>query len=193
MAAEPSVELLSTIRISQSSAGKSCARRLSTHVRMNDAALKNGTITENVGRKRLSFSLVAAGLARPARRLRYTCQPMAKQHTQHPMRIQLSEDRRASLLRSIKEHVAEHFDEPLADFRAQALLDFFVRELGPPVYKQACATPRATSRASLRTSTRHLRTGAEPVVTLPKRSVLGLPPAHRHFTIQHAISGVTCG
>ena len=52
------------------------------------------------------------------------------------MRIQLSEERRASLLRSIKEHFAEHFDEPLSDFRAEALLDFFVRELGPPVYNQ---------------------------------------------------------
>jgi uncharacterized protein (DUF2164 family) len=52
------------------------------------------------------------------------------------MRIRLSEDRRANLLRSIKEHFAANFDEPLSDFRAEALLDFFVRELGPPVYNQ---------------------------------------------------------
>lgn len=52
------------------------------------------------------------------------------------MRIRLSDERRASLLRSIKEHFEAHFDEPLSDFRAEGLLDFFVRELGPPLYNQ---------------------------------------------------------
>ena len=28
------------------------------------------------------------------------------------------------------------FDEPISDFRADGLLDFFLRELGPPVYNQ---------------------------------------------------------
>ena len=54
-----------------------------------------------------------------------------------PMRIKLSDERRAQLLESIKKHYVELFDEPLSDFRAGALLDFFVRELGPPVYNQA--------------------------------------------------------
>ena len=53
-----------------------------------------------------------------------------------PMRIRLSPERRASLLRAIKQHFSAEFDEPLSDFRAQGLLDFFVRELGPPVYNQ---------------------------------------------------------
>ena len=52
------------------------------------------------------------------------------------MNIQLSEDRRARLLRSIKAHFDEHFDELASDFRAEGLLDFFVCELGPPVYNQ---------------------------------------------------------
>ena len=52
------------------------------------------------------------------------------------MRIKLSADRRAALLRAIKEYFAAEFDEPLSDFRANGLLDFFVRELGPPVYNQ---------------------------------------------------------
>ena len=52
------------------------------------------------------------------------------------MRIKLAADRRAGLLRAIKEYFAAEFDEPLSDFRANALLDFFVRELGPPVYNQ---------------------------------------------------------
>jgi uncharacterized protein (DUF2164 family) len=52
------------------------------------------------------------------------------------MRIRLAPDRRAGLLQAIKRHFAAEFDEPLSDFRADALLDFFVRELGPPVYNQ---------------------------------------------------------
>ena len=52
------------------------------------------------------------------------------------MRIRLTDDRRARLLRSIKQHFSENFDDPISDFRAQDLLDFFVRELGPPVYNQ---------------------------------------------------------
>lgn len=52
------------------------------------------------------------------------------------MRIKLSDDRRARLLRSIRQHFAEEFDEEISDFRADGLLDFFIRELGPPVYNQ---------------------------------------------------------
>ena len=55
---------------------------------------------------------------------------------QSPMRIHLSTDRRAQLLRALKEYVAAEFDDSLSDFRAEALLDFFIRELGPPVYNQ---------------------------------------------------------
>jgi uncharacterized protein (DUF2164 family) len=55
---------------------------------------------------------------------------------QSPMRIRLSPERRANLLAAIKRHFAAEFDEPVSDFRAQGLLDFFVRELGPPVYNQ---------------------------------------------------------
>ena len=52
------------------------------------------------------------------------------------MRIKLSSQRRASLLASLKQHFADEFDEPLSDFRAQGLVDFFIRELAPPVYNQ---------------------------------------------------------
>ena len=52
------------------------------------------------------------------------------------MRIRLSPERRAALLRITKTYFAAEFDETLSDFRAQALLDFFVREIGPPVYNQ---------------------------------------------------------
>jgi uncharacterized protein (DUF2164 family) len=52
------------------------------------------------------------------------------------MRIRLSPERRATLLRALKDYFATEFDEPLSDFRAEALLDFLVGQLGPPVYNQ---------------------------------------------------------
>jgi uncharacterized protein (DUF2164 family) len=53
-----------------------------------------------------------------------------------PMRIRLSPERRATLLRAVKHYFSAEFDEVLSEFRAEGLLDFFVRELGPPVYNQ---------------------------------------------------------
>jgi uncharacterized protein (DUF2164 family) len=41
------------------------------------------------------------------------------------------------MIRSIKDYFADTFDDELSDFRAEQILDFFVRELGPPVYNQA--------------------------------------------------------
>jgi uncharacterized protein (DUF2164 family) len=59
------------------------------------------------------------------------------------MRVRLSGERRAALVRLLREYFEEHFDEPVSDFRAEGLVDFFVQELGPPVYNQgvrdACA------------------------------------------------------
>jgi uncharacterized protein (DUF2164 family) len=52
------------------------------------------------------------------------------------MRIRLAPERRASILKLIQQHFADEFDEPISEFRAEGLLDFFVRELGPPVYNQ---------------------------------------------------------
>jgi uncharacterized protein (DUF2164 family) len=51
-------------------------------------------------------------------------------------RISLSSERRSMLIETIQRHFAEEFDESLSDFRAERLLDFFVAELGPPVYNQ---------------------------------------------------------
>ena len=54
-----------------------------------------------------------------------------------PMRIRLAPERRSMLLEAIARFYREEFDETLSEFRAAAILDFFVRELGPPVYNQA--------------------------------------------------------
>ena len=53
-----------------------------------------------------------------------------------PMRIRLAPERYAALLRALKDHFTAEFDDDLSDFRARGLVDFFVRELGPPVYNQ---------------------------------------------------------
>jgi uncharacterized protein (DUF2164 family) len=54
-----------------------------------------------------------------------------------PMRIRLSDARRAGLIAEVRAYFEEYFDgEPLSDFRANGLLDFFLRQLGPPVYNQ---------------------------------------------------------
>jgi uncharacterized protein (DUF2164 family) len=53
-----------------------------------------------------------------------------------PMRIRLEPDRRSMLIEAIVRFYREEFDETLSEFRAAALLDFFVGELGPPVYNQ---------------------------------------------------------
>lgn len=53
------------------------------------------------------------------------------------MRIQLAGERRARVRDSVRQYFAEELDEELSDFRIEGLIDFFVSELGPPVYNQA--------------------------------------------------------
>ena len=65
------------------------------------------------------------------------------------MRIKLSAERRALLVREIKKHFSAEFDETLSDFRCEALLDFFVRELGPPVYNQGVRDAAGFMQAKL--------------------------------------------
>jgi uncharacterized protein (DUF2164 family) len=58
-------------------------------------------------------------------------------------RIRIDDARRATLVRALQAHFADAFDEPLSAFRAEGLVDLFLRELGPAVYNQgvrdACA------------------------------------------------------
>ena len=66
-----------------------------------------------------------------------------------PLRIRLSPERRARLLNALKEYVATEYDETLSDFRAEGLLDFLVRELGPPIYNQGVHDASAFMHAKL--------------------------------------------
>jgi uncharacterized protein (DUF2164 family) len=65
------------------------------------------------------------------------------------MRIQLSDERRALLVKLLKRHFAAEFDEPLSDFRAEGLVAFFLKELGPPVYNQGVRDAAAFIQSKL--------------------------------------------
>ena len=59
-----------------------------------------------------------------------------------PMRIRLEGERRDDVVQAVREFFQESFDEELSDYRAQKLLDFFVKTLGAPVYNQAIRDAR---------------------------------------------------
>jgi uncharacterized protein (DUF2164 family) len=59
------------------------------------------------------------------------------------MRIQLTAERRERMLRSLRKFFDEELDLEVGDLRAARILDFFVKELGPPVYNQAIQDARA--------------------------------------------------
>jgi uncharacterized protein (DUF2164 family) len=58
------------------------------------------------------------------------------------MRIRLTDERRERMLRSIRKYFAETLDQELGDLAAERLLEFFVKELGAPVYNQAIQDAR---------------------------------------------------
>lgn len=58
------------------------------------------------------------------------------------MRIRLSADRRAAILAQLESLFLTEFDAELSAYRAERILDFFVKTLGPPVYNQAIQDAR---------------------------------------------------
>jgi uncharacterized protein (DUF2164 family) len=58
------------------------------------------------------------------------------------MRICLSAERRAAILLLLKDFHSVEFDEELSPYRAERILDFFVKTLGPSVYNQAIQDAR---------------------------------------------------
>ena len=67
---------------------------------------------------------------------------MALQRTDGPVRIKLSEDARARLSTEIGKFFSEEFDRELSEFQSDRLIDFFVHQLGAPVYNQAIQDAR---------------------------------------------------
>ena len=55
------------------------------------------------------------------------------------MAIRISPEARKQLLVSIKRYAAENLDQDIGDLKAGLLLDYCVKEIGPPVYNQAIA------------------------------------------------------
>ncbi len=53
------------------------------------------------------------------------------------MRIELRDERKAKMVIAIQRYFQENLDEELGELGAQLLLEFFIRELGAPVYNQA--------------------------------------------------------
>ena len=65
------------------------------------------------------------------------------------MRVQLTEERRARMLRSLRKFFADELDQQIGELAAERILDFFARELGAPVYNQAIQDARAFLQTQL--------------------------------------------
>jgi uncharacterized protein (DUF2164 family) len=59
------------------------------------------------------------------------------------MAITLEKETKAYLLDSIKRFFLEEMEEDIGDLKAESVLDFFLREMGPSVYNQAMADAQA--------------------------------------------------
>jgi uncharacterized protein (DUF2164 family) len=53
------------------------------------------------------------------------------------MRIEISGERRDQIVRSVRQFFEQELDQDLSDFQAERVVEFFVKELGAPVYNQA--------------------------------------------------------
>ena len=65
------------------------------------------------------------------------------------MKIILSDERRTEFLGSLRSLFEEEFDEPLSAFRADAVLELFLKVLGPSVYNKAVQDVRAHLQVKL--------------------------------------------
>jgi uncharacterized protein (DUF2164 family) len=63
--------------------------------------------------------------------------------------IKLTEERRERVPRAAREFFSGTLDEELSDFRNELLLDFYIKELGAPVYNQAIQDARASMQTKL--------------------------------------------
>ena len=53
------------------------------------------------------------------------------------MRIELTDERKAKMVTAIQSYFRKNLDDEIGELGAQLLLEFFLRELGAPVYNQA--------------------------------------------------------
>lgn len=62
--------------------------------------------------------------------------------TDNNMRIKLNEDRKAEIVRAVMGYFSSEFDEDISEFRAEALVDFMLKQIGPSQYNQAIQDAR---------------------------------------------------
>ncbi len=64
--------------------------------------------------------------------------------------IELSKEKRAEAIASMKKYYEEEIREPIGDLRAGLLLDFILEDIGPAIYNQAIADAqtRLTARVA---------------------------------------------
>jgi uncharacterized protein (DUF2164 family) len=65
------------------------------------------------------------------------------------MAIELADERREQLIQAVQGFWMEEFDEEVSPFRAEQLVDFFLRALGPQVYNQAVQDARGFMQREL--------------------------------------------
>lgn len=58
------------------------------------------------------------------------------------MNLELSAERKETILFLFRAFVEETFDETMSDYRSERILEFFLRVLGPTVYNQAIQDAR---------------------------------------------------
>ena len=59
------------------------------------------------------------------------------------MAIKLAKDTRKQSIASIRRYFAENMEEEVGDLKADLLLDFFLKEIGPSIYNHAIADAQA--------------------------------------------------
>lgn len=56
--------------------------------------------------------------------------------------IAISADAKTHALASLKRYVSENFDQEIGDLKADLLLDYILREIGPTIYNRAIGDAR---------------------------------------------------
>ena len=65
------------------------------------------------------------------------------------MQIKLGDDRKREVLNHLQKFFQHEFDEPLSEFRANLILELFMKTLCPAVYNQAVQDVRAHLQRTL--------------------------------------------
>ncbi len=65
------------------------------------------------------------------------------------MQIKLSDEKRAEFTEQLQSMFQSEFDEALSEYRADAIVELFLKSLGPGVYNQAVQEVRAHLQSKL--------------------------------------------